>query len=209
MSSSILVADVTSPFAGSLVGAMNGQDLRAIPVSGLHQAERQDSGFPGILWNRPSSLSARTVVLDALNRSPRLDGAVLSFELASGLDPVRVCDEYIRGFMLLASELAGCFARQRSGFLVFAFRPSPAGGDIAVSVAGAAFTRLAEETAASFVSGGKSEIRTLLVRLESGDNAADADWLVPFLRQPSLMRPGVRWLKAGSRGLPLFTHAKP
>ena len=216
MSTSILVGDITVPFAESLEGTLGAKGLQVVPVAGIGNGTAPASGHSGspIAWNRPSPLSARTVMTDAFNRSASLDTAVLVFGLASAgalpgeasdvvsaRDPVRLTDEWVRGYLLLVSEIVRCFSLRKKGRIVFVLSPVPPDACLALHVAEAAFCRLAEETASRLSIQGNPEIQTLLVRLETAGTPADLDWLSSMLEQPSFPRPGTRWIKSGSRGL--------
>lgn len=216
MSTSILVGDIALPFAESLEGTLISRGVQVIPVAGIGNGPApasERSGSP-IAWNRPSPLSARTVLTDAFNRSASLDTAVLSFgDIPSGgesaaaatadspADTVRLMDEWIRGYALLAAELYRRFLLRKRGRIVFVLSPVPAGAPLALQIAEAAFGRLAEEIAARIANHGDPQIQALLVRLETQGGPADLEWLASMLEQPSFPRPGTRWIKSGSRGL--------
>lgn len=142
MSSTVLIADSSIPFAVSLAGALRGKDASvAILSSAVQEGSTLD-----LFWNRPSPLSARTVMLDAKNRFDLLDCAVLAFDVASippsckegdSASITRLFDEYVRGHALLVSEIAAAFRRQKKGLFCFALvnRERPAGGQSASTLA--------------------------------------------------------------------------
>ena len=124
MSSTVLIADASIPFSVSLAGALRG---KAASVAILSSAAQEGSTLE-LAWNRPSPLSARTVILDAKNRFGALDCAVLAFDSASipqecragdSSSITRLFDEYVRGNALLVSEITACFRRQKKGLFCF------------------------------------------------------------------------------------------
>lgn len=135
MSSTVLIADASIPFAVSLAGALRGKDASvAILASAVQEGSTLD-----LFWNRPSPLSARTVMLDAKNRFDSLDCAVLAFDVASipascregdSASITHLFDEYVRGYALLISEIVVAFRRQKKGLLCFVLvnRESATGG---------------------------------------------------------------------------------
>lgn len=224
MSMSVMIADKSIPFAVSLAGALRSRDVCVALVSDASVEEvapvsPDSAGLAEVPWNRPSTLSARTVPLAAKNRFGSLDQAILVFDTPlleaafppdDSLSPVRVADEYIRGYMLLVRELGLLFAAQGKGRFVFALRArdaaaersSPSAANLPISVAEAAFIRLAEETALSCGGSKDSAVQSLLVRMENQDDAGNLPWLTEQLMAPAGNRSqGGRWLKAGTRGL--------
>lgn len=220
MSSSILIADASCPVAVSLSESLRAKGAAVGLLSGLTPLAES-----GLTWNRSSPLSARTVVLGMKNAFGPFDRAVLAFDAQSfsasaspddATAPVRCVDEYARGYLLLALEIAKAFKERRSGLLAFALKPSPpqaVGANIPLAVAEGAFIRLAEEIAASFAAfraTGAERSRSpaapdgphaLLARFESADDAESVSWLTEQLLAPMPQRLSARWVKAGARGL--------
>ena len=224
MSMSVLIADKSVPFAVSLAGALRS---RAASVALLSDASSEESAavssdsasLVDVPWNRASVLSARTVPVRIKNCFASLDQAVLvfdtplledSFSPEDPLSPVRVADEYVRGYMLLVRELCALFTAREQGRLVFVLRdrqtrdvPTDRApgrpSNMPVSVAEAAFVRLAEETASSLATLKIPSVQSLLVRIESADDTANLVWLEDQLVAPIGNRPQGRWIKAGSR----------
>ena len=224
MSSCTLISDSSIPFAVSLADFLRtssrGQDfgfgLLSEPVSNAVDSLPATS----IPWNRSSTLSARTVILEMKNKYSAFDRAVLIFDTPafSGIFPapeassmIQCADEYIRGYMLLVAEIVKYFRQQKNGFIIFAVR-SPSSQDskgnvpvsLPVAVAESAFMRLAEETASSFTNGslsGDTGLQSLLVKLDPSEDTENIDWLSVQLTGAPPARTQVRWVKAGSRGL--------
>jgi len=226
MSMSVLIADKSVPFAVSLAGALRSRDASVALLSDASSEESaavssDSASLVDVPWNRASVLSARTVPIRIKNCFTSLDQAVLvfdtplledSFSPEDPLSPVRVADEYVRGYMLLVRELCALFTAREQGRLVFVLRDRqtrdvptdrapgrPA--NMPVSVAEAAFVRLAEETASSLATLKIPSVQSLLVRIESADDTANLVWLEDQLVAPIGNRPQGRWIKAGSRGL--------
>jgi hypothetical protein len=220
MSSCALISDSSIPFAVSLTGFLASSSRTPDFGFGLLSEPVLDtpSSLPStsIPWNRSSTLSARTAILEMKNKYSSFDRALLIFDTPafSGLFPdmeassaIRCTDEYIRGYLLLVTELVKHFRRQKTGFMLFAVRGSSspeAKVNLPVAVAESAFMRLAEETASSFVNGalsGDTGFQVLLVKLDPADDTENIDWLSLQLTGTPPARTQVRWVKAGSRGL--------
>jgi hypothetical protein len=224
MSMSVMIADKSVPFAVSLAGALRSRDVSVALISDASgeegaSAPSDSAGLADVPWNRPSALSARTVPLAVKNRFGSLDQAILVFDTPlleaafppdDSLSPVRVADEYIRGYMLLVRELGALFAAQEQGRFAFvlrvrdstAERSSPPPANLPVSVAEAAFIRLAEETALSCGASKDSAVQSLLVRMENQDDSGNLLWLTEqLMTQAGNRSSGGRWIKAGTRGL--------
>lgn len=219
-----MIADKSVPFAVSLAGALRSRDVSVALVSDASgeesaSAPSDSAGLADIPWNRPSTLSARTIPLAVKNRFGSLDQAVVVFDTPlleaafppdDSLTPVRVADEYIRGYMLLVRELSALFAAQGKGRYIFALRvrdstaerSAPPPANLPVSVAESAFIRLAEETALSCGTSKDSAVQSLLVRMDNQDDSGNLLWLTEQLLTPAGNRSqAVRWVKAGTRGL--------
>ena len=222
-----LISDKTIPFAASLAGALRSRDYSVALLDGSVEQRDSKNASPvsavsdssvllELPWNRSSSLSAQTLMLGVRNSFSVLDLAVVVFDMpffagtvATGdrIALVSAVDEYVRGYMLVIQELVALFKKQKKGRLVFVVREMPATGsspsakNIPISVACAAFMRLAEETALECSGAEQPEIQTLQVKLEQEDDNANLDWLVSQLSAPASQRGQCRWIKAGSRGL--------
>jgi len=224
MSSCTLISDSTIPFAVSLTGHLQGSPKREDFSFGLLTEPAVDSGLAlpstAIPWNRSSTLSARTVLLDMKNKFSSFDRALLIFDTVTfseiipdmeAASAIRCTDEYVRGYLLLVAELVKYFRQQKKGLIVFAVRSSAlvdAKVSIPVAVAESAFMRLAEETASTFANAsGDSGVQALLVKLDPVEDNVNLDWLSLQLTGPLPARTQVRWIKAGSRNL-LFSHTK-
>jgi len=218
MSSCTLISDSTIPFAVSLTGHLQGSPKREDFSFGLLTEPAVDSGLAlpstAIPWNRSSTLSARTVLLDMKNKFSSFDRALLIFDTVTfseiipdmeASSSIRCTDEYVRGYLLLVAELVRYFRQQKKGFLVFAVRSSTlidAKVSIPVAVAESAFMRLAEETASSLASTSEDTgLQALLVKLDPAEDNGNLDWLSIQLTAPLPARTQVRWVKAGSRSL--------
>ena len=210
---SFLISDSLIPFASELASTLQAKQF-TVALLVPESEDNPPARVPGIPWNRPSALSARTVIVEAKNSFPVLDQAVVVFDTAQAATLLSensttsgIVDDFIKGYLLLVGELVRHFTVQKKGRLVFVLRPVIAGTinpslqNIALFAAESAFLRLAEETAASFSSGPAQDIQALLVKLETTGDAENLEWLVEQLAQPSLSRNQGRWIKAGSRVL--------
>lgn len=228
MSLNVLIADQSVPFAAALADALHGRSVSVALITGVSEtvggtkataaqkADPRPVAVAAIPWNRTSLLSSRTVLLEFRNIYVSLDQAVLVFDAPvfagsvpgrDRLDVVRIADEYIKGYMLLAGELASDFTRQKKGRLVFVVRsqvaPALSGAvpNAAIAAAGGAFIALAEAIAAEFSAAANPALQTLLVTLDNGGDTESLAWLTEQLEQPAVIRNHTRWVKAGSRGL--------
>ncbi len=231
MSKSVLISDKSVPFASSLAGSLRGHNVSVALLCGIpedavsRKKEPSESSEPSALreipWNRSSDLSARTLLLETRNNFESLDQAVLIFDAPTFMERVptpdrmgmmRIVDDYIKGYLLLATEILSLFVKQKKGRLAFVVRsqssanqatgsqvPSPPG--IPLAVAEAAFMRLAEETAVVIAALGLSSVQSLLVKIDGIADAEAATWLVEQLLQPNAPRNQSRWIKAGTKGL--------
>ncbi|MBO5236680.1 MAG: hypothetical protein J6B32_06190 [Spirochaetaceae bacterium] len=159
-----------------------------------------------VVWNKSSSVSARSVVLQAENVYQRLDEAVLVFDTAwfastyNSLTPElcsRGVDAMISGYLYLSMELVARFTKLKHGTLIFMLKGAPGIADstgssvfrgdnsglpagILPSSAEAMFKALAESTAASCAS--NEDIRVLLVRGEyDTSDSLFAGWMFEYI----------------------------
>src|SRR5574344_655537 len=160
-------------------------------------------GFTAVEWNRASSLSARTLVLQTENAFDSMDEVVLFFDepyfasLAAKMDAgecSRACDELISGFQYLTLEVIARFEKKRAGGsnpgkLVFLLQEGPCmvdalrspllrNGSTAiasplVAAAAGAFASFAENIAAVY--GDLDYISIVLVRGDHGMESAKSD----------------------------------
>ncbi len=222
MSLSVVIADASVPVAVSLASSLSSGGHRAALLSSVAEDSPPPESLQVIPWNRQSLLSARTVPVAARNVLSDIDCAVIVFDheafsrLPSAIEGSRpdraaasfagIVDSYVTGYAHLAGVFAGIFAREGKGRIVFANveRKVPSEEErlsqadrrnVALSVAEAAFERLAEEFAASCE---RTAARVSLVRLEG---EADGEWLCSFVASTNAQRGPVRWVKAGKGGL--------
>ena len=153
-------------------------------------------------WNRGSSLSARTLILQTENTYEKMDEAVLFFDeeyFASKADKMdaaecsRTCDDLISGYMYLTLEVLSRFEKKNSGGapgkLVFVLQEGPCMVDALrspvlrngsnsiasplVASAAGAFNSFAENIAAVY--GDMEYVNIVLVRGDKGMEAAKSD----------------------------------
>jgi NAD(P)-dependent dehydrogenase (short-subunit alcohol dehydrogenase family) len=101
-----------------------------------HTAASAGAGIP-LGWNPGSPVSARTVILSAENRLEHIDEALLvcappSVRRSIAELPARdieiLVNDHIKGWFLLAKELASVFKTHRAGTLGLIFSDFPSGG---------------------------------------------------------------------------------
>ena len=97
--------------------------------------EVEDNFIP-VSWNRRSPLSGHGVLLEALNRSRRIDEAVVTFEPRNESRPLHEIptadtdwyfDTYLKGSIFLIKELLAQFEKQRAGRLSIAVQTAETG----------------------------------------------------------------------------------
>ncbi len=202
MSLSVLISDKSIPCAVSLAASFRatGASVALLsPGESAAPAPREmspagDARLAEPRWKRSSPLSARTVLLDVSNLFSGPDAAVVLFDatalsapLSAAESPSVIIDSLVTGYAHLARELCAAFDRRGGGRLVFvltrgtsargpAFEPGSAG--LAVSLAEAAFSRLAEDTARWVAARGSRGFTCLLV---SRGPAVTDERFVPWL----------------------------
>lgn len=159
-------------------------------------------GVTSVEWNRGSSISARTLVLETENAYEKMDEAALYFDeeyfssIAGKIDATecsRTCDDLISGYMYLALEVLSRFEKKNSsgvpGKLVFILKEGPCMADMVrapilrngsssiasplVAAAAGAFTYFAENIAAVY--GDMPYVNIVLVRGDNGMEVAKTD----------------------------------
>jgi len=215
MSTNILVTDDRLSFSLSLADFLRVQGLYvcvtsesgALPTKDIKKEQKIG---PILEWNRNSVFSTQSLALQLKNLNIAIDTAVIVFDApayaelyteSDALSIEAVFGELITANMQLLSMLIDYFTKQRNGKLIFVHRDVPIPcHTISVAAASSAFVRLAEEIAASYANDSHSFLQTLLVKLDSEDNEAYADWIVSQIQQDQLTRSTGRWVKAGQRG---------
>lgn len=161
-----------------------------------------------IIWNKASSLSARSVILQTETTFDKLDETVLYFDkemyagLAQKMDPSecsRTADELILGFEYIALEVLARYEKKRSGDtpgkLVFLIEECPDMKDAVrspvlrsgtksiasplIASAASAFISFAENIAAAY--GDAPFVNIVLVRGEKNGEFAKDDSLAKWL----------------------------
>jgi len=225
MSLSVCVSDKSVPAASALssllINRSHSVALLSPPGSGA---------LSELPWNRSSVLSAETVPLEMKSRFGSFDALLMCFDAAAisrrsgdassgGSDRLVLAqgiDEYIRGCALLASSCADCMKAQGFGRLVFALaqplkneqRPADRanGSCLAASLAESSFKRLAEEYAGLCAEHQAwAGVNVLLITYDAETESEAFEHIASFLESApgknQTLRSGVRWVKAGSRGL--------
>jgi len=235
MSMCVLVCDKSIPCASSFAGELRGRGVSVSLVTddegsptGSRSPARQSvegSGLAEIFWNRMSSLSARTLMLEASNVLSIPDQAAIFFDAAALLsalpqgrdNPAAVIDGWITGYVYLVRELVQTFSSRGRGRIVFAIsggasrgealgeahgEATPGSPSLAATLAESAFIRLAEETAAFLSARTAPGAEAMLVRVGDEPVAESAAWLAArIMEAPMNGRSGSHWVKSGSRDI--------
>ncbi|AEE15760.1 hypothetical protein [Treponema brennaborense] len=212
MKKTVLFAGKEYPAGSDFVAAAVSCGRNAVvtvPAAARAEAESGEFSKPGVrpaVWNKSSSVSARSVVLQAENAFRSVEEAVLLFDTAwfapefQKIGPEtcsRALDAMIAGYVYLSAEIIGRYVKKGGGTLVFALKEHPSFADLArtgalrseaalipagilCATAAGAFAALAENTAAGYAD--SDTVRILLARSERGvSDAAFAEWLFPYL----------------------------
>lgn len=175
------------------------------------------------VWQRTSSVSARSFVLDAQTSLVKLTHAIVIFDVPLYIKNVfvkdsqtlsRGVDVLISSYMYITQEIINRFVRQDGGTLCFVFKPycidktvsrneifSPS--KTLVLSAASAFKTFAEQTASSYAA---SNLNFLLIEDNtfSDKEKESADFLFSLLETASFSKKGGKkqfshWIKAGSK----------
>lgn len=227
MEKSILIAGKDFPSSAAFVNAgVKAGYASAVSVS---QSEKK---IPDTLcpfnWNRHSSVSAHTFILEAVNTFKLLSHALLIFDAKeyeqrfSDFDAQtisEVTDEAIAGYMFLAKELIEFFSKKETGgTLCFLYKPSFAtkeiksfaknkdsipAGEALVAAASAAFKAFAESTAALH---GYEQVKIILAEYDESEErnteAQTAETLFAYLNAYNTSdkyKQSIRWIKLGTK----------
>jgi hypothetical protein len=212
MEKTILIAGKDMP-AGSGFAAAFAEAGYDVTITEPEQGARTvptEKNITAAAWNRPSSVSARSLVLQAENAYGPVGATVLYFDgpayaaqfaVLSPHDCSAALDAMIAGYQYLAIETMNRLdQRNESGRLVFLLKRCPtmeetlrspsARGGVTVSAgpfvaaAQASFTAFAENVAAS--AGDKQNLTVVLVLCDSQNETAENDgtlasWLAGYL----------------------------
>ena len=181
-------------------------DGPAIPVgleSNIHYVE----------WNRRSPISARFVILQAMNKEINIDHAILIMtprnikeaihEMASAAVEEKI-DFDIKGYLFLLKEIINYFIKRKSGSITFIFQNT--GADILPpmdALLQGSFYNLAESLFA-FYENESFVLRGIETRLSS--NRQISEFIIQLILENSSRNRG-KWLKfSGKSGIFSFGH---
>ncbi len=206
-----LLAEYSAPVIPPLLDLLRSRGMACLALADSGSSAPPDES--ALQWNAPSLLSAHTAILEARTRHGGLSVAVFAFDAdafapsvpyGGAGDVAGAVDRLVSGWMYLVESAREQFRKQGDGFFCFVHAvPSPKSETarplppLPVSVAEAAFVRLAEETAARDRDGAKA----LLVRYENGGDPGQLEWLASRVLEGPPARPQARWVKAGAKGL--------
>lgn len=180
MEKTVLIAGKEYP-AGSALASAAVNHNRNVVITAPFAAEEAGepvsaAGIAAVAWNKSSSVSARSVVLQAENAFQRVDEAVLVFDTAwmspnfNALTPElcsRAVDTMVTSYFYLSLELVNRLTKQGGGSIVFMLKSAPGLAEMPSSVtirgdnsavpagilpaaAQSAFRTMAESTAAKY-----------------------------------------------------------
>ncbi|MBQ9630360.1 MAG: hypothetical protein IJR49_02105 [Treponema sp.] len=208
----VLIAGKDLPFGSDIADGMALAGYNVI-VTGNGETDRQSISASNIVissWNRPSSISARSLMLQAETKFSQVDESILYFDAElyaqqfptySAEECTRAVDTMILGYQYLCMEiLTRLEQRKVAGKIIFLVRDhlsmeemirssSAKSGTVTptgplVSSAKSAFMAFAENTAA--LMGDKSYVTILLVSVDSKNELSSKDsslaaWLSEYL----------------------------
>lgn len=212
MKKTILIAGKDFPSGGDFADGMAHAGYNVV-ITGRAEAGNESGSSGSIVvasWNRPSSISARSLVLSAENAFGFVNETVLYFDASayasqftvlSQEECTRSLDTMISGYEYLAMEMLNRFdQRKTNGKLVFLIKNHPTMEDVLrssslrsstavpagpfVSAAQAAFISFAENIAA--LAGDKAGVTVVLVSCGEQNEIAAKDgslalWLAGYL----------------------------
>lgn len=212
MNKTVLVAGKDLPYGADFAEAL-AKCERQVVITGKPDTDKAFVSHEAIAiasWNRPSSISARTLVLQAENAFLKVDEMILYFDASlyasqfTSLSPEecsRAQDTMVQGYQYVAMEfLTRLDARKQNGTLVFINRTHPGMADAVSSPSAKSttaifanpFVKSAEkafqgfaENIAAFV-GEKPQTNVVLVSCSSTNDANESDsalatWLVSYI----------------------------
>lgn len=201
MEKTLLLAGKELPDGGNFAsGAVTCGRRTLVTKSHAAESAPAPTGTAAAVWNRPSALSARSLVLRALNEFGRLDECVIIFDesnfaarfgnLENSAENVRVIEELISSYQYLTMEVVARLqkraadAEKRPLRLVYLHKSNPSLAETVLarlqvrpsspflSTAAAAFRAYAENVAAGFVD--SADVLPLLVQCD-GENSLAAN----------------------------------
>lgn len=159
MEKTLLIAGKELPNGDNLAsGAVTSGRKAFITKNHTDEALSAPNGTVGVIWNRPSALSARSLVLKALNEGGHLDECMIVFDekyyiekygrLSSTAENVRVIEELISSYQYLTMEVITRVSKKnkldlateaeperRKLRLIFVHKPNPSIADVALGKA--------------------------------------------------------------------------
>ena len=212
MDKTILVAGKDLPAGGDFADGMALAGYNVV-VTGNSEADSASVSADSIViasWNRPSSISARSLMLQAENAFTVIDEAVLYFDASvyveqfTALSPeecTRAIDTMISGYEYLTMELLNRIEQRKArGKLIFIVKHHPSMAEVIrssslrsstaspanpfVNSAEAAFVAFAENIAA--FAGDKQNVTIVLITCDAqneiaSNDASLASWLAAYL----------------------------
>lgn len=141
MGKTILIAGKDLPASADFAGAFTVAGHNVAVTSAAEGAVKQSGSIHMIPWNRSSSISARSVLVQVENEFGKIDDVMLYFDAGvyapqfaqfTPEECTRAVDLMISGYQRMAMETLSRFEQRKSdGRLIFIFKPHPTLADIA------------------------------------------------------------------------------
>lgn len=217
MEKGLIIAGKDFPENSAFVNAALANGFSAaVSVSEQNKEQLPADPVKAFVWQRSSSLSARSFVLEAQTSLPALTHAVLIFDTAlyakaqedffAGTHSLSEgIDRFIASYMYITRELIDRFKKTGGGTLCFVYKAHPAKSDYIklsarlketvnpasplLSAAAAAFKSFAENTAASLSA---SPIKSLLIEYASAPGREGEEETAEYLFSlPEMLNAGI------------------
>ena len=136
MEKACLVTGKPGPLFGEIVRLAAGRERQTLVTRSGHMnpGDGSEESAATVSWNRRSPLSARSVVLHAVNTFGRLDEAIAIYSPAQDPSPFHESsivgiedrvDAEVKGYLYILREIVAQFVRQGRGRLVLVLREPP------------------------------------------------------------------------------------
>ncbi|PIE98892.1 MAG: hypothetical protein CR988_01210 [Treponema sp.] len=210
MDRNVFITDDRLSFSKDLAEFLRGKEVKVCLTTQPIYDDKKPA-TTAIEWNRQSPFSLQSLVLQLKKHNMSAETAVVVFDgneyqkLYEDSDIISLdksCTDLITANATLTLILKTLFLKQGSGRIVFIHRECPsAKKNTAVSIASAAFVRLAEETALEINKSEQGNVQTLLTKLDGFDDKAYISWIANQMSMQVISRNPTKWIKAGQKSL--------
>ncbi len=209
MDSGVFITDNRLKFSQIIAGELRDRGVKVCLSAEPKKDDSEKKSFGEIEWNRTSLFSLQGLMLQLKNMNISADTSIIVFDapnyskIYQSLDSLAIdktIGDLVSANLALANMLKTYYIKKAQGRLIFIYRgvESPCGHP-PISVAAAAFSRIAEETVDALRKTELPGIQTLLVKLEGNEDEVFAKWIADQLDSPTLSKSPGRWIKAGQR----------